>query len=84
MLGGLARVTDDMSERRGVFVTEPNGQLAKDVWVVGSEPVAAPTDRGARSAGEEPGFVSGGVGFDRHGASGTERPLLVRPVRRTR
>ena len=57
MLGGLARVTDDMSERRGVFVTEPNGQLAKDVWVVGSEPVAAPTDRGARSAREEPGFV---------------------------
>ena len=42
MLGGLARVTDDTSDRRGVLVSDPAGQLAKDVWVVGSEPVAAP------------------------------------------
>jgi uncharacterized circularly permuted ATP-grasp superfamily protein/uncharacterized alpha-E superfamily protein len=57
MLGGLARVTDDMSERRGVFVTDPNGQLAKDVWVVGSEPVAAPRIVARGRLGEEPGFV---------------------------
>ena len=57
MLGGLARVTDDTSERRGVFVTEPNGQLAKDVWVVGSEPVAAPRIVARGRAGEEMGFV---------------------------
>ena len=57
MLGGLARVTDDNSERRGVLVTEPNGQLAKDVWVVGSEPVAAPRIVPRGRAGEEPGFV---------------------------
>jgi uncharacterized circularly permuted ATP-grasp superfamily protein/uncharacterized alpha-E superfamily protein len=57
MLGGLARVTDDTSERRGVLVTEPNGQLAKDVWVVGSEPVAAPRIIPRTRAGEEAGFV---------------------------
>jgi uncharacterized circularly permuted ATP-grasp superfamily protein/uncharacterized alpha-E superfamily protein len=57
MLGGLARVTDDRSERRGVLVTEPNGQLAKDVWVVGTEPVAAPRLVAPARAGEEPGFV---------------------------
>jgi uncharacterized circularly permuted ATP-grasp superfamily protein/uncharacterized alpha-E superfamily protein len=57
MLGGLARVTDDTSERRGVFVSEPNGQLAKDVWVVGSEPVAAPRIVARGRAGEETGFV---------------------------
>jgi uncharacterized circularly permuted ATP-grasp superfamily protein/uncharacterized alpha-E superfamily protein len=57
MLGGLARVTDDTSDRRGVLVTEPNGQLAKDVWVVGSEPVAAPRIIPRTRAGEEAGFV---------------------------
>jgi uncharacterized circularly permuted ATP-grasp superfamily protein/uncharacterized alpha-E superfamily protein len=57
MLGGLARVTDDMSERRGVFVTEPNGQLAKDIWVVGSEPVAAPRIVAGGRLGDQPGFV---------------------------
>jgi uncharacterized alpha-E superfamily protein len=42
MLGGLARVTDeDARERRSVLVTEPDGGLAKDVWVVGQEPVTA-------------------------------------------
>jgi len=50
-------VSDDMSERRGVFVTEPHGQLAKDVWVVGSEPVAAPRIVARDRLGEEPGFV---------------------------
>ena len=57
MLGGLARVTDDTSERRGVLVTEPDGQLAKDVWVVGTEPVAAPRLVARARAGEEAGFV---------------------------
>jgi uncharacterized circularly permuted ATP-grasp superfamily protein/uncharacterized alpha-E superfamily protein len=57
MLGGLARVTDDMSDRRGVLVTEPNGQLAKDVWVVGSEPVAAPRIVARGRLDEETGFV---------------------------
>jgi uncharacterized circularly permuted ATP-grasp superfamily protein/uncharacterized alpha-E superfamily protein len=57
MLGGLARVTDDRSKRRGVFVTEPDGQLAKDVWVVGSEPVAAPRIVAHGRLGEHPGFV---------------------------
>ena len=57
MLGGLARVTDDTSEQRGVLVTEPNGQLAKDVWVVGTEPVAAPRLVARARAGEEAEFV---------------------------
>jgi uncharacterized circularly permuted ATP-grasp superfamily protein/uncharacterized alpha-E superfamily protein len=57
MLGGLARVTDDTSDRRGVLVTEPNRQLAKDVWVVGGEPVAAPRIIARTRAGEEAGFV---------------------------
>jgi uncharacterized alpha-E superfamily protein len=57
MLGGLARVTNDTSEQRGVLVTDPNNQLAKDVWVVGSEPVAAPRIVARHRAGEEPGFV---------------------------
>ena len=41
MLGGLARVTDDDRVRRGPLVTDPDGGLAKDVWVVGREPVVA-------------------------------------------
>jgi uncharacterized circularly permuted ATP-grasp superfamily protein/uncharacterized alpha-E superfamily protein len=39
MLGGLARVTDDDEGRRGPLVTDPDGGLAKDVWVVSREPV---------------------------------------------
>ena len=57
MLGGLARVTDDTSQQRGVLVSDPNGQLAKDVWVVGSEPVAAPRIVARGRAGEDAGFV---------------------------
>ncbi|HEY6683727.1 MAG TPA: circularly permuted type 2 ATP-grasp protein [Propionibacteriaceae bacterium] len=57
MLGGLARVTDDTSDGRGVLVSDPNGQLAKDVWVVGREPVAAPRVVARRPADEEAGFV---------------------------
>ena len=56
MLGGLARVTDDTSERRGVFVTEPNGQLAKDVC--GWQRARLPPRITARGrAREEMGFV---------------------------
>jgi uncharacterized circularly permuted ATP-grasp superfamily protein/uncharacterized alpha-E superfamily protein len=57
MLGGLARVTDEASERLGVLVTDPNSQLAKDVWVVGSEPVTAPKIVARDRAGDAPGFV---------------------------
>jgi uncharacterized circularly permuted ATP-grasp superfamily protein/uncharacterized alpha-E superfamily protein len=57
MLGGLARVTDDASRHRGVLVSEPNGQLAKDVWVVGTEPVTAPRIVARGRVGEEQGFV---------------------------
>jgi uncharacterized circularly permuted ATP-grasp superfamily protein/uncharacterized alpha-E superfamily protein len=41
MLGGLARVTDDQLGRRPPLVTDPDGGLSKDVWVVSREPVAA-------------------------------------------
>jgi uncharacterized alpha-E superfamily protein len=57
MLGGLARVTDDTSDGRGVLVSDPNGQLAKDVWVVGSEPVAAPRVIARGPGDEEAGFM---------------------------
>jgi uncharacterized circularly permuted ATP-grasp superfamily protein/uncharacterized alpha-E superfamily protein len=40
MLGGLARVSDDTDERRGVLVTAPGAGVAKDVWVVSSQPLA--------------------------------------------
>ena len=39
MFGGLARVNDDSSDRKGLLVTAPDGGLAKDVWIVGREPV---------------------------------------------
>jgi uncharacterized circularly permuted ATP-grasp superfamily protein/uncharacterized alpha-E superfamily protein len=41
MLGGLARVADSPASRYGPLVTAPDGGLAKDVWVVSSEPVPA-------------------------------------------
>ncbi|GAA1839901.1 circularly permuted type 2 ATP-grasp protein [Microlunatus capsulatus] len=41
MLGGLARVADQAGDRHGPLVTAPDGGLAKDVWVVSSEPVVA-------------------------------------------
>jgi uncharacterized alpha-E superfamily protein len=57
MLGGLGRVTDDTSDGRGVLVSDPNSQRAKDVWVVGSEAVATPRAVIRVRAGEEAGFV---------------------------
>ena len=50
MLGGLARVTDDDRDRRGPLVTDPDGGLAKDVWVVSREPVVADPDGGSAAA----------------------------------
>ena len=41
MLGGLARVSDDDDETRGVLVTAPGSGVAKDVWVVGHQPGTA-------------------------------------------
>lgn len=41
MLGGLARVADASSDHLGTLVTAPDGGVAKDVWVVSSEPVVA-------------------------------------------
>ncbi len=41
MLGGLARVSDGASPDKGPLVTASDGGLAKDVWVVSSEPVVA-------------------------------------------
>ena len=41
MLGGLARVSDDADESRGLLVTAAGGGIAKDVWVVSEHPVVA-------------------------------------------
>lgn len=41
MLGGLARVSDDTDESRGLLVTAAGGGIAKDVWVVSEHPVMA-------------------------------------------
>ena len=38
MLGGLARVTDEFNHR-GPLVTPADGGVAKDVWIVGREPI---------------------------------------------
>ncbi|MGI3779289.1 MAG: circularly permuted type 2 ATP-grasp protein, partial [Janthinobacterium lividum] len=53
MLGGLARTNDEDTTGRGPLVTAPDGGVAKDVWVVSSEP--GPTSRVAvtRSRAEE-------------------------------
>ena len=61
MLGGLARVTSGSSDHRGPLVTAPDGGLAKDVWVVSSDPVVAAKmvasrtdDRGLVAPGSAP------------------------------
>jgi uncharacterized circularly permuted ATP-grasp superfamily protein/uncharacterized alpha-E superfamily protein len=41
MLGGLARVNDE-SNHKGPLVTAPDGGVAKDVWIVGREPITVP------------------------------------------
>ena len=41
MLGGLARVSDDADESRGLLVTAAGGGIAQDVWVVSEHPVVA-------------------------------------------
>ncbi len=61
MLGGLARVTDDRSGRRPPLVTDPDGGLSKDVWVVSREPVAAARVVALRGRVEdEAGLVAAG------------------------
>ncbi|MFT4164203.1 MAG: circularly permuted type 2 ATP-grasp protein [Microlunatus sp.] len=54
MLGGLARVSDDTDESRGLLVTAAGGGIAKDVWVVSEHPVVvkgqAPAIRMSREA----------------------------------
>lgn len=61
MLGGLARTSAEGSTGRGPLVTASDGGLAKDVWVVSSEP--APTSRSAvtRSRAEEGSAVLPGA-----------------------
>jgi uncharacterized circularly permuted ATP-grasp superfamily protein/uncharacterized alpha-E superfamily protein len=61
MLGGLARTNDEDALDRGPFVTAPDGGVAKDVWVVSSEP--GPTSRVAvsRSRAEEGSAVLPGA-----------------------
>jgi uncharacterized circularly permuted ATP-grasp superfamily protein/uncharacterized alpha-E superfamily protein len=61
MLGGLARVTDDRLGRRPPLVTDPDGGLSKDVWVVSRESVAASRVVAARGRAEdEAGLVTAG------------------------
>jgi uncharacterized alpha-E superfamily protein len=52
MLGGLARVSDDTDEARGVLVTAPGGGIAKDVWVVSDHPIVAGRPAGVRVRSE--------------------------------
>ena len=52
MLGGLARVSDDSDETRGVLVTAPGGGIAKDVWVVSDHPIVPGRAAGVRVRGE--------------------------------
>ncbi|HEY5788876.1 MAG TPA: circularly permuted type 2 ATP-grasp protein [Microlunatus sp.] len=52
MLGGLARVSDDTDETRGVLVTAPGGGIAKDVWVVSEHPIITGRPAGVRVRGE--------------------------------
>ncbi|HYP45173.1 MAG TPA: circularly permuted type 2 ATP-grasp protein [Propionibacteriaceae bacterium] len=57
MPGGLARVTDTIRRAGDVLVTPPDGGLAKDVWVVSRDAIAAtsltqprPSDRTSAAA----------------------------------
>ncbi len=58
MLGGLARVTDDESALRGALVTDPEGGLAKDVWVIGSEPVTPARIVASRGRGGDEAVIT--------------------------
>jgi uncharacterized circularly permuted ATP-grasp superfamily protein/uncharacterized alpha-E superfamily protein len=40
MVGGLARVSDESADHKGLLVTAPDGGVAKDVWIVDRRPVA--------------------------------------------
>lgn len=54
MLGGLARVADAADPRQGPLVTAPDGGLAKDVWVVSSEPAVSTRVVVPRQSAERP------------------------------
>ena len=84
MLGGLARVINENRRRRGPLVTDPDGGLAKDVWVVGQRPGRRRPDRRRRAGGRPSELVlaSPSSAHLGDGAAGAERPVLVRPVRR--
>jgi uncharacterized circularly permuted ATP-grasp superfamily protein/uncharacterized alpha-E superfamily protein len=41
MIGGLARVNDTARDGHAGFVTPPEGGVAKDVWVISHDPIAA-------------------------------------------
>ena len=53
MLGGLARTNDEDAVGRGPLVTAPDGGVAKDVWVVSSEPGPLSRVASTRSRAEE-------------------------------
>lgn len=53
MLGGLARTNDEQRGDRGPLVTDPGGGIAKDVWVVSSEPVPTSRSASTRSRADE-------------------------------
>ncbi len=60
MLGGLARTNDEQATGRGALVTAPDGGVAKDVWVVSSEPVLTARSAAARTRADDGGaFVPG-------------------------
>jgi uncharacterized circularly permuted ATP-grasp superfamily protein/uncharacterized alpha-E superfamily protein len=41
MVGGLARVSDESADHKGLLVTAPDGGVAKDVWIVDRQPITA-------------------------------------------
>lgn len=61
MLGGLARTNDEHATDRGALVTAPDGGVAKDVWVVSSEPVPTSRSASTRSRAEEGSAIAPGA-----------------------
>ncbi|WP_232506125.1 circularly permuted type 2 ATP-grasp protein [Microlunatus flavus] len=61
MLGGLARTNDEHATDRGALVTAPDGGVAKDVWVVSSEPVPASRSASTRSRADEGSAIAPGA-----------------------
>ena len=59
--GGLARTNDEQRGTRGPLVTDPSGGVAKDVWVVSSEPVPTSRSAATRSRADEGSAVLPGA-----------------------